>query len=178
MFARPAPRAGHRWEMDVLGEYVSPANVTAGGEQYIHALWSGVRYVTAGGGAAARGLWLSTLDAAMACPVLNTVAQKSLTPEASLLQSCFDYRIPSELSKQPLTDAMISGMGINLLANRFTISGFPQCACHRCSCICAGVVRMQLADAAAFATGYPFGVGELYQEKDETMQFRFAVEET
>ena len=38
VFARPAPRAGHRWEMDVLGEYVSPANVTAGGEQYIHAL--------------------------------------------------------------------------------------------------------------------------------------------
>ena len=52
----------------------------------------------------------------------------------------------------PLTDAMIDGMGINMLSNRFTISGFPQ--------------------------WFPFGVpGVNYQQQDETMQFRFAIEE-
>ena len=79
----------------------------------------------------------------------------ALTPESSLLQSCFDYNIPSRADKgtpQPLSDAMIDGMGINMLANRFTISGYPQ--------------------------WFPFGVPGLnYQEQDETMQFRFAIEE-
>ena len=49
-------------------------------------------------------------------------------------------------------DAMIDGIGINLFANLFTISGFPQ--------------------------WYPFGVvGVNYQEADETTQFRFSVEQ-
>ena len=47
---------------------------------------------------------------------------------------------------------MIDGLGINLHANLFTISGYPQ--------------------------WYPFGVvGVNYQEADETTQFRFSVEE-
>ena len=79
----------------------------------------------------------------------------ALTPESSLLQSCFDYHLPSRAgtgAPPPLTDAMIDGMGISMLANRFTISGFPQ--------------------------WYPFGVpGVNYQVQDETMQFRFALEE-
>jgi hypothetical protein len=79
----------------------------------------------------------------------------TLTPENSLLKSCFDYKIPNHADKntpQQLTDAMIDGMGINMLANRFTISGFPQ--------------------------WYPFGVpGVNYQQQDETMQFRFSIEE-
>jgi hypothetical protein len=80
VFNRPMARAGHQWSMDVLGGWTSPANVTAGGEQYMHAVWSGVRYTTTdngmGTGATPRGLWLSTLDAGLACPVLNTVADR------------------------------------------------------------------------------------------------------
>ena len=91
----------------------------------------------------------------MACPLLNKVADSALTPESSLLQSCFDYNIPissSDHTPQPLSNAMIDGMGINMLANRFTISGYPQ--------------------------WYPFGVpGVNYQVQDETMLFRFSIEE-
>ena len=95
VFHRPVARAGHRWEMDVLGEWTSPANVTSGGEQYQHALWTGVRYTTGGdrAGAAPRGLWLGRSDAAMACPVLNKVADSTLTPERSLLNACFKQDI-------------------------------------------------------------------------------------
>ena len=78
VFHRPAVRAGHRWEMDVLGEWTSPANVTAGGNQYQHALWSGVRYTNDDDSMnpTPHGLWISSLDAAMACPVLNKVADR------------------------------------------------------------------------------------------------------
>ena len=46
LFHRPAPRAGHAWAVDTLGEWVSPANVTPGGEQWKHAVWSGIRYAS------------------------------------------------------------------------------------------------------------------------------------
>ena len=46
---------------------------------------------------------------------------------------------------------VIDGLGLNLHNNRIGISGFPQ--------------------------WYPFGLGERYQKKDETMQFRFVIEE-
>jgi hypothetical protein len=158
VFHRPFARAGHRWEMDKLGEWVSPANVTAGGNQYQHALWTGVRYTTSDDGAAApRGLWLGTLDAAMACPVLNKVADSALTPESSLLKACFKQNIADKGAggggqQQPVTDAMIDGIGITMYANLFTISGYPQ--------------------------WYPFGVvGSNYQEQDATTQFRFSIEE-
>jgi hypothetical protein len=152
-------RAGYSWEIDTLGEWVSPANVTAGGEQYEHAVWSGIRYTADppgphAGAPASPGLWISTLDAAMACPVLNKVADAALTRESALQKACFDYTIPSPESparQQQLTDAMIDGLGINLHNNRFTISGFPQ--------------------------WYPFGVGDRYQEQDEAMKFRFLIEE-
>ena len=154
VFHRPFARTGHRWAMDKLGEWVSPANVTAGGEQYQHALWSGIRYTTSGEGASAlRGLWFGTLDAAMACPVLNKVADKSLTPDSSLLKACFKQDIRNEDGQQQrVTDAMIDGLGINMYANLFTISGYPQ--------------------------WYPFGViGSNYQAEDATTQFRFSIEE-
>lgn len=88
------------------------------------------------------------------CPVLNHVADKTLTPETSLLKSCYDYHIPSRSIAgvdQQLNDSMIDGMGVNLHSNRFTISGFPQ--------------------------WYPFGVGDRYQKQDDTTQFRFVIEE-
>jgi hypothetical protein len=156
VFHRPLERAGHRWEMDVLGEWTSPANVTSGGDQYTHALWTGVRYTAGDGRAGAtppRGLWIGTSDAAMACPVLNTVADSTLKPESSLLQSCFKYNIKQHSGQQQrVTDAMIDGVGISLYANMFTISGYPQ--------------------------WYPFGiVGSNYQEADETTLFRFSIEE-
>ena len=156
VFHRPLARAGHRWEMDVLGEWTSPANVTSGGEQYQHAVWTGVRYSMgerAATGAAPQGLWLGTSDAAMACPVLNTVADSALTPESSLLNACFKQDIRQRSGQQQrLTDAMIDGVGISMYANLFTISGYPQ--------------------------WYPFGiVGSNYQEADETTLFRFSIEE-
>ena len=159
VFHRPFARAGHQWAVDKLGEWVSPANVTAGGEQYQHALWTGIRYTTSGEGAAApRGLWLGSLDAAMACPVLNKVADRTLTPENALLKACFKQDIHSTGpggagQQQPVTDAMIDGVGVNMHANLFTISGYPQ--------------------------WYPFGVvGSNYQAEDETTQFRFSIKET
>ena len=158
VFQRPSARAGHRWEMDVLGEWTSPANVTSGGEQYQHALWTGVRYTTGDDGstnpgATPRGLWLGSSDAAMACPVLNKVADSTLTPENSLLKACFNQDIRQHSGQQQrVTDAMIDGLGISLYANLFTISGYPQ--------------------------WYPFGiVGANYQEADETTLFRFSIEE-
>ena len=150
VYHRPFARAGHRWEMDVLGEWTSPANVTSGGQQYAHALWTGVRYTTAG--AAPRGLWLGTADAAMACPVLNQVADSALTPEDSLLNACKQDIPQASGQQQRITDAMLDGLGITLHANLFTISGYPQ--------------------------WYPFGVaGANYQEEDETTMFRFTIEE-
>ena len=157
VFNRPGLREGYRWEMDKLGEWVPCANVTEGGNQYQHAVWTGVRYAAVTKRAAAPGLWLSTLDAGMVCPVLNSAADPALTPEASLRSACFDYHIPSSRDPTPggperqLSDAMIDGLGFNLHNNRFTISGFPQ--------------------------WYPFGVGGLYQKHDETTQFRFVLEE-
>ena len=162
VFHRPFARAGHRWEMDKLGEWVSPANVTGGGEQYQHALWTGIRYTTSveGSTVAPRGLWIGSIDAAMACPVLNTVADPALTPENSLLKSCFKQNIRDKTpapslhggQQQRVTDAMIDGVGINMYANLFTISGYPQ--------------------------WYPFGiVGANFQEEDATTQFRFSIEE-
>ena len=159
VFNRPAPRAGFRWEMDKLGEWIPSANVTEGGEQYQHAVWSGVRYAAAAAGTdkrgAAPGLWLSTLDAGLVCPVLNKAADATLDPETALSASCFDYHIqstnPRQSAARQLKDAEIDGLGFNLHANRFEISGFPQ--------------------------WYPFGVGDQYQQQDETTQFRFVVEE-
>ena len=177
VFNRPAKRAGYRWEIDQLGEWVASSNVTQGGNQYQRAAWSGIRYTTAAGEAggageagedgveavgeatghtavARRGLWIDTLDAGMICPALNKVADGNLTDESSLYKACFDYNIRSKRDpsqSQKLNDTMIDGLGINLHQNRMTISGFPQ--------------------------WYPIGVGALYQKKDETTQFRFVIEE-
>lgn len=153
VFNRPMRGLNYHWEMDKLGEWVSPANVTSGGEQYMHAVWTGIRYTKID--APAAGLWLSTLDAGLVCPVLNKHADQNLTPESSLEKACFDYHVLSRsdpsCAQATLNDTMIDGMGVNLHANRFTISGFPQ--------------------------WYPFGVGDLYQKQDETTQFRFVLEE-
>lgn len=64
----------------------------------------------------------------MGCPMLNRVADSTLTPESTLLKACFEYQITSPVhanQQQQLTDAMIDGVGINLINNRFTISGLP-----------------------------------------------------
>ena len=150
-----AAASPYRWELDKLGSWVSPSNITTGGEQYQHAVWSGIRYTTVNGtNGTNAGLWISTLDAGLVCPVLNTVANANLTEEVALEKACFDYYDVRKLSghgTSPLSDAMIDGVGINLHANRFTISGYPQ--------------------------WFPFGIGERYQSQDENVQFRFVIEE-
>jgi hypothetical protein len=160
VFHRPAPRKDYRWEMDKLGEWVPSSNVTEGGMQYQHAIWSGIRYTHAMEAEAATmttstpTLFVGTLDAGCVCPVLNNVADSSLTPESTLAAACFKYHIPSSTDPgvdQQLNDSMIAGMGFNLHANLFTISGFPQ--------------------------WYPFGIGARYQVQDATEQFRFVIEE-
>jgi hypothetical protein len=118
-------RTGYKWEMDKLGEWVSPANVTSGGEQYEHAVWTGIRYIpepdpragtkagTTADSVASPSLWIHTLDAAMACPVLNKAADPALTPETALQKACFDYKIPGPdpHREQQVTDSMIDGLG-------------------------------------------------------------------
>lgn len=140
VFHRPGLRQGYRWEMDKLGEWIPSSNVTEGGMQYQHAIWSGVRYnhaqqhsssskvmhVSGGHVSEPPALFIGTLDAGMACPVLNRVADAVLTPESALEKACFDYHIPSAADpgvEKQLNDSMIDGMGINLHGNRFTISG-------------------------------------------------------
>ena len=103
------------------------------------------------------GLWISSLDAGMACPMLNKAASSMLTSETAMQQSCFEYDIPvltnmtKVMNQQQVEDSMIEGIGINLHNNRQGISGFPE--------------------------WYPFGVGKRYQKQDETAQFRFVIEE-
>ena len=153
VFNRPLQRPGYGWTMDVLGEWVSPANVTRGGEQYMHAVWSGIRYAASSQtDSSSPQLVIGTLDAAMVCPVLNRAADAKLTPESALQQACFDYSIhPDGPREKQLTDAAIDGLGVNLYNNRMGISGFP--------------------------LWYPFGFGESYQRLDETTRFRFFIEE-
>lgn len=149
VFFRPSLRPGYVWTMDKLGGWVSPADVAAGGQQYMHGVWSGIRYTSTSG----TGLRISTLDASMACPVLNQAADATLTPEQALERACFKYKIPGPdgSRQQQLTNAMIDGFGVTLHDNIFGISGFPQ--------------------------WYPFGVGDHYQEQDESQKFRFVIEE-
>ena len=150
IFHRPKVRIGFRWEMNKLGEWVAMSNVTEGGEQYQHAVWSGIRYVSTEG----KGLLIQTLDAGIACPVLNEKADPTLTPDVSLQKACDKYDIPSAFDpelQQQLSDSVIAGAGIRLHANLFDISGFPQ--------------------------WYPFGVGDQFQEEDANEQFRFVIEE-
>jgi len=149
VFSTPTQRAGYEWSIDSLGEWVSLTNVTEGGERYKHAAWSGIKYSSREPDAAA--LHISTLDAGMVCPVLNSVWDSRLTPEIALQQSCFDYGGRDGQLLRPITDTAIEGLGINLHNNRMGISGF--------------------------AEWYPFGVGDRYQKQDETAQFRFVIEE-
>ena len=151
IFHRPKMRKGYIWEMDKLGEWVAASNVTKGGMQYQHAVWSGIRYVSV---EEKTGLWIHTLDAGLVCPLLNEMADPALTPEVSLQKSCDKYNIKDVQDPHyqiQLRDAMISGIGIHLHGNLFDISGFPQ--------------------------WYPFGVGDSYQEEDAMEQFRFVFEE-
>lgn len=149
LFSRPAPRARYRWSFDSLGEWVGLTNITRGGERYMHAAWSGVEYSSTSPDSV--GLRISTLDAGMVCPVLNEAWDGTLTSEAALQQSCFEYGNRANESARLVDDAAIDGLGINLHNNRMGISGF--------------------------ARWYPFGVGDRYQKQDETCQFRFVIEE-
>jgi hypothetical protein len=153
VFSRPS-NAKHRWMMNSLGEWVSLSNFTLGGEQYMHAIWSGIRYTGTDRASSTTGLWITSPDAGMVCPVLNKAADTNLTEETALQKACFEYDIRSpgsESNQQQVEDTMIHGVGINLHNNRMGISGFAQ--------------------------WYPFGVGSRYQKQDETAQFRFVIEE-
>jgi len=149
LFSRVAPREGYRWFFDSLGEWVDLINVTRGGERYMHAAWSGIQYSSTSPDG--DGLRISTLDAGMVCPVLNEAWDSTLSADASLQQSCFEYSNRANESGRLVDDTTIDGLGINLHNNRMGISGF--------------------------AKWYPFGVGDRYQKQDETCQFRFVIEE-
>merc|ERR1711924_84600 len=153
LFNTPSRQSGYRWTMDSLGEWVSLSNFTPGGEQYMHAVWSGIRFTKAEPASSAAGLWIASLDAGMVCPVLNKAADSSLTSEAALQKSCFEYDIRplGAAYQQQVEDTMIEGLGINLHNNRMGISGFAQ--------------------------WYPFGLGSRSQKQDETGKFRFVIEE-
>jgi polygalacturonase len=64
-----AARHDYGWAMDVLGGWVDPYDVLSGGQQWAHAIWSGVKYA-AKRGSSATGLFIDSLDAAMACPMI------------------------------------------------------------------------------------------------------------
>ena len=101
-------------QVDKLGEWTSPANVTAGGNLYQHALWTGVRYTTDKDGdgvspAPPQGLWVSSLDAAMACPVLNKLADRYLPqqpPSPPDSASCQRSRVGFDTTV-PVTSVML-----------------------------------------------------------------------
>ena len=125
VFNRPY-RRGSRWEMNKLGRMDSSVNVTEGGNQYQHSVWTGVRYVSLPD---LRGLTIHSLDAASACPLLNQIADASLTLSVAMQKSCVGYDIKStknQGAQRQLNNSMIGGMGIKLHSNRFTISGFAQ----------------------------------------------------
>ena len=65
--------------MDVLGEWVLPEEVLGAGttNQLQRAVWSGVRY-TSGNGTGAEGLTIHSLDAALACPIVPSLAENVL----------------------------------------------------------------------------------------------------
>ena len=125
------------WEMDVLSEWVRPEEVGEGGNQFQHAINSGVRFMSPvdPGTGASHGLLIESLDAALACPM--STDPKLLGDSTPIGEGT------------PAYDAQraFSGMAINLYNNLMPISGFAQ--------------------------WYPFGVGDFYQEADESMSFRF-----
>ena len=83
----------------------------------MHGVWSGIRFTS--DDEPGHGLSIRTLDAAMACPVLNHVADATLTPESAVEKACFKYKIPGPDGhrQQQLTDAMIDGLGVTLHTN-------------------------------------------------------------
>ena len=144
---RPKRRAGFRFEMDVLGEWVATSEVAAGTTNpWQRAVWRGVRYVDARG----QGLTVETLDAALACPIVPGVG---LLGDASPMgegNPAFPAGGGRRRQQQQQQHAAVQGVSINLLNNLMPISGFAQ--------------------------WYPFGTGAAYQMEDEASVFRFQVQ--
>lgn len=141
------PGAGGSWEMDVLSQWVRPEEVVKAGNQYNHAIYSGVRYLTSSSAigrrsaAGARGLLLESLDAGMACPIVNSSGL------SGALELGGSTPMGEGVSGEPLGADQVSGMALNLYNNLMPISGYAQ--------------------------WYPFGTGAFYQKQDESMSFRF-----
>ena len=123
---------------------VRPEEVGEGGNQYNHAINSGVRFVSSsnnGSGAHREGLLVETLDAGMACPMV--AASSGLLGDSTPMGE-----------GTPGYDGNVTwtGMAINLYNNLMPISGYAQ--------------------------WWPFGMGQFYQKKDESMSFRFRLSST
>lgn len=137
--------------MDVLSEWVRPEEVVRNGNQYQHAINSGVRFITTanisisdGGNAGPdTGFLLESLDAGLACPIVSSAGRSgALTLGGSTPMG-------EGVSGDPAVMApdRQAGMALNLYNNLMPISGYAQ--------------------------WYPFGTGEFYQKEDESMSFRF-----
>ena len=105
--------------MDVLGEWVLPEEVLGVGttNQLQRAVWSGVRY-TSGNGTGAEGLTVHSLDAALACPVVPSIAENVLGNSTPIGEG--NPQIPV------LSPDLVSGMAFSLQQNLMPISGFAQ----------------------------------------------------
>ena len=148
-FTTPAAAVAGEWELDILGGWTSPYDVGGGTtEQYVHAIWSGARYMTQGGGI----LLIESLDAPLACPILNRTTIAAREASTFLLGGSTPIGEGAS-SGTPLPRGSVVGMAFNLYNNLMPISGFAQ--------------------------WYPFGAKgtEFYQEKDEASLFRFRLSE-
>ena len=110
--------SGGRWEMDVLSEWIRPEEVVNGGNQYQHAINSGVRFLTNDDGRGSAGLLLESLDAGMACPMVSSGGGAALALGGSTPMG--------EGVSGVMTRDRQAGMALNLYNNLMPISGYAQ----------------------------------------------------
>ena len=161
--------------MDVLGSWVDPYDVLAGGQQWAHAIWNGVKYTT-DHGTTSSGLHIDSLDAAMACPM---IAQWNFSSHSSGCTDPAGCSLIGDGSESVCDSNGLNGAGGQQQLNR--TAGCP--TTHSCRSFGVGGMAFQLHSnrmgISGFAQWYPFGIkGKgTYQEDDENILYRFSVSE-
>ena len=158
----------------MLGGWVDPYDVLSGGAQYSHAIWSGVRW-SAEEGNGTTGLYIESLDAAMACPL---IAQWNIS---SHKQQTYPQTLMGDGSTNPCDTDGLNGPGGQQQLNR--TGGCP--TAHACRSYGIGGMALQLHSnrmgISGFAQWYPFGIKSLkkgsYQKADENILYRFRIKE-
>jgi len=111
------------WELDILGGWTSPYDVGSGStNQWQHSIWSGARYTRSDGDAGdvtQRGLMVESLDAPLACPIVD-----GGSGQPGLLGG--STPVGEGVSQAPHLPNSVTGMAFNLLNNMMPISGFNQ----------------------------------------------------